>query len=118
MMERSHHRPLVRRRAPTPPSRGFCRVVRTRSLPKLEDARRYGTDDGELYVSAHIPMSEHPLVLETFRRHFRSRVGRDVTFDGEPLTESSFESASGTIRLVTSVETATSYAYYDWEEKP
>lgn len=112
------YRPFERRRAPYPPSRGVLRARPLRQLPRLQGSRRFGTDDGELFISARIPDSEHQAVLARFERHAAARFGRAVTIDGEPYTESSFESERGQIRLVTSVESAASYAYYDWEEKP
>lgn len=118
MMGARDYRPLVRRRAPYPPSRGVSRAPRLRSLPRLKGALLLSTPDGELHVSANIPKSEHTRVVDAFARHAASGFGHDITLDGEPFTESSLPTELGVIRLVTSVESAATYAYYDWEETP
>ena len=57
-MREHHHRPLERRRAPSPPSRGVFRALPARSRPRLHGARHYGTDDGERFISERILPSE------------------------------------------------------------
>lgn len=114
----SDHRPLERRRAPYPPSRGRARSPSFRTLPRLERAHHYGSAHGGLYVSARIPKAEHEAVLAAFEAHADGGYGKPALIDGEPFTESAFDTPRGAIRLVTSPEQDETYAYYDWEETP